>query len=400
MSWQIRTISLIDNLHFGGDENRLLAFSQTIDRRRFDHTIVTISRANSDVDRRYGGMRQLYSDAGVEVIDLGEENSNTEPLSIRAFQLARTGTILSRVVQKLIRLIHERNIKIINVHLNASNPVGVLAGLITGARTIVTTYYVTNYTREPIRLRAARQFTLGMADAVVTDSEARSRDIREWSIRPRPRVLVIPNGVSPPSTSRTSMEMRRTLGLPTDPKIRIIGQVSSLIEYKGHKVLLAAARSVLEKDPDVAFLLVGYSRGGDSYKRSLEKEAADLGISDRVRILGYPGCIGDVWKAIDVHVHASLFDSLPNAIIESMSLAKPAVVTSVGGIPEMVEHERTGLVVPPGDPTALSQGLLRLLRTPVVAERLGEAARKRYQERYRPELMTRRLEDLFINLVA
>jgi glycosyltransferase involved in cell wall biosynthesis len=131
----------------------------------------------------------------------------------------------------------------------------------------------------------------------------------------------------------------------------------------------------------------------------LEREIADMGLSDRIRILNYPGHIGDVWKTIDIHVHASLLDSLPNAIIESMSLGKPAVVTSVGGIPEIVEDGETGLIVPPGDSEGLARALLRLLREPELAQRLGKAARNRYQKRYRPEVMTRRLESLFTDLV-
>jgi L-malate glycosyltransferase len=400
MSKRLRVLSLIDNLQFGGDENRLLAFARTIDRRRFDHVVVTISRANAEFDRRYGGMRQQYADAGVDIIDLGEKHSTTKPSSVRPLQLARTGVALLRVAQKLNRLIRERKIDLVSIHLNSANPLGVLVGLAAGARTIVTTYHAGSYTKEPIRLRLARHLTLGAADAVVTDSEARAREIQDCLFRSPSKVRVIPNGVRPPSTLRTTEEMRRALGLPTDPKVKIVGQVSRLMEFKGHRVLLSAARSVLEKERDVAFLLVGYSKRGDGYKESLEKEVADLGISDRVRIIGYPGYIGDVWRAIDIHVHASLFDSLPNAIIESMSLAKPAVVTSVGGITEMVEHEKTGLVVPPGDPRALSEGLLRLLRSPDEARRLGEAARKRYEERCRPDIMTRRLEDLFIDLTA
>jgi glycosyltransferase involved in cell wall biosynthesis len=399
MTKRIRILSLIDNLHFGGDENRLLAFAQTVDRRRFEHLIATVSRANPEVDRRCGGMRQQYADAGVEVISLDEELSTSPPLAIKALQLARTGMVSLRVLRRLSQLIRRLKIDLVSSHLNAANPVGVLAGLTTGARTVVTTYWVRKYTREPARLLAARRLTLSLADAVITDSEARSRDIKQWAYR-RPRVAVIPNGIWPPATERTTLEIRRAFGLPTDSRVKVIGQVSSLVEYKGQSVLLDAARQVLDHDSQVAFLLVGYNRGGDDYRKRLERQAVDLGIADRVRIVSYPGYIGDVWKAIDIHVHASLFDSLPNAIIEGMSLAKPAVVTAVGGIAEMVEHEKTGLVIAPGRADELSRQLLRLLGDSETAQRLGAAARRRYQERCRPEIMTRRLEDLFTDLVA
>jgi glycosyltransferase involved in cell wall biosynthesis len=91
---------------------------------------------------------------------------------------------------------------------------------------------------------------------------------------------------------------------------------------------------------------------------------------------------------------------LPSAIIEGMSLGKPAVVTSVGGIPEIVENDKTGRLVPPGDSKALSTALLRLLREPERAKRLGEEAKKRYEELYRPETITRRLENLFADLIG
>jgi glycosyltransferase involved in cell wall biosynthesis len=157
---------------------------------------------------------------------------------------------------------------------------------------------------------------------------------------------------------------------------------------------------VVEEEPHTYFLCVGYERGNNSYKTHLEKEVANLGLSKHVRITGYSGAIGDVWQTIDIHAHASLFDSLPNAIIEGMSLAKPAVVTSVGGVPEIAEHQKTALVVPPGDHHALAQALLQLLREPETAQRLGEAARKRYEERYRLETMTGRLQDLFCEILG
>jgi glycosyltransferase involved in cell wall biosynthesis len=150
------------------------------------------------------------------------------------------------------------------------------------------------------------------------------------------------------------------------------------------------------------FLVVGYERppGDTIYRKELRQRAIELGIGDRVIIAHYPGAIGDVWSVIDIHVHASLYDSLPIAVQEGMSLGKPAVVTSVGDVATMVENERTGLVVPPGDSDALADAILRLLGDQLTAERLGRAAAQRYLERYRPEVMTRAIEDLFLELIG
>jgi len=164
-------------------------------------------------------------------------------------------------------------------------------------------------------------------------------------------------------------------------------------------VLLDAAANILKKGADVYVLCIGYPRQGPSYPLQLQDQAAKLGISSRVRIRAYPGDIADVWDAIDIHVHASSIDSLPNAIIEGMSLGKPAVVSSVGGIPDHVENGRTGIVVPPENPVALAEALLRLLGNDGYAKQLGLAAYQRYLQHFTPGNTTAQLERCFDRLV-
>lgn len=399
MNRRYRILSLIHDFNFGGDEARILAFAQGLDVRRFEHKVVAIHQADPEQNQRYGTIRQQFVEAGVLVEDLGERHAQTVPASLlRPDHVVHKGWILFRVVRKLRRLIRAWSADIVDAHNNIACVVGGLAGMLTRTRTVLTLYSpgLTMQGWPPIAFSVG-QFVAGMADAIVTDSHARSQDIRQWMFWSPARLVVIPNGPFPPASTRTCEEMRQLLDLPKDPKVRVIGQVSRLVESKGHMVLLTAARAVLQNEPNTVFLFVGYDNrwNATSYKEQLQHRAAALGIADRVRIVGYPGPIGDVWKAIDIHVHASLLDSLPNAIIEGMSLAKPAVVTSVGGIVEIVDHERTGLVIPPNDPEALSQALLQLLREPETAQRFGEAAYRRYMERYQPEMTTRKLENLF-----
>ncbi|HYK21918.1 MAG TPA: glycosyltransferase family 4 protein, partial [Pyrinomonadaceae bacterium] len=319
MTKQINVLSFSSDLHFGGDENRILALAQSIDRSRFNHVVATINRPDVELDQSFGTMRRQFADAGIEVIDLGEVHSKAKP-AIRPVQLARTTRVLSRVVKKLAALVQAHDIDVIDAHTSA-NQIGILAGVITRKPSVVTIYGH----EQRLLPRLLSPVFLGMADAVVTDSHAICNRLKRWMIQPDLKTHVIPNGVSPPSSTRDRAEMMKKLGLPGDPNTQVIGQVSALVPYKGHRILLAAAKSVLEKAPNTAFLLVGYSRDAESYEKDLEKEIAEMGMPDRIRLLNYPGYIGDVWNTIDIHVHASLMDSLPNAIIESMSLAKPAV---------------------------------------------------------------------------
>jgi glycosyltransferase involved in cell wall biosynthesis len=300
------------------------------------------------------------------------------------------------VVARLVRLLRERAIDVIDARLASAIPLAVLAGRLAGTPVIVGTQYHFRGWDRPAR-RALAELAWPRLDALICDSRVRLDEMRAFLSRP-PRGALIPNGISPPRSARTRREARRALGLPESDAVRVVGQVSRLLRFKGHHTLLDAARAVLARAPDTAFLMCGFERE-PGYAAELSRRAHALGIADRVRITGYAGPVGDVWHAIDVHAHASHFDSSPIAILEGMSLGKPAAVTAVGGIPELVEDGVTGLVVPPGDPDALAGALLRLLTGPGEAARLGAAARRRHALRYRPEGMTRAIEALFEELL-
>jgi glycosyltransferase involved in cell wall biosynthesis len=395
MNQRLHILAIVDDLYFAGGECRLLAFGRTLDRSRFDYIVLTLMRPEEHLEKAYGGMRGQFIDSGIEVIHLDEPPTWPNNSSRGLMRVPHSLIAFWRRLMNLRRLIHEREIDVLDVHLPPANPVGVLAGLTTRRPAIVTLYQIMGVDRWLLWLTC--QFNLCMANLVVTDSKEQREVIQRWAMRPL-KICIIPNPVSLFESAFTTAQMRIRLKLPIDPKIRVIGQISRLIPYKGQMVLLDAVRLVLAQEPNVVFLIVGYPSDNSNYKQQLEEKTLALGIVGYIKFVSYPGSIADVWRAIDVHVHPSLLDSLPNAILEGMSLGKPAVVTNVGGIPNLVENEKTGLLVPPGDPKSLAYALIRLLRDPILANRLGDAARHRYAERFRPENMTSQLEQLFVEL--
>jgi glycosyltransferase involved in cell wall biosynthesis len=398
VSQRIKVVSLMNELLFGGDENRLLSMSRTIDKARFDHRVITIKRPNAEVESYYGTMRGLYATAGVEVADLGEGYPNARVRPGNPVVVFNRATMLARTLQSFSRYVRRHEIDVIDAHLGPGNLVGVAVGRLTRTPAAVTTYHAEPW--DPRWLwRRVHASVLRSATAVITDSEACGDTLRSFMGRPAAAIAIIPNGLDPPSSSRTRAEMRRSLGLPDDPRVRVIGQVATLLPTKGQMVLLDAAKIVLAATPDVAFLIVGFPRDA-AYRDALIHRMEELGIRDRVRIVNYPGQIGDVWKAIDIHTHPTLLDSLPQAIMEAMSLGLPSVVTPIAGIPTMIDDEKTGLIVRAGDPGDLARALLRLLGDEQTAQRLGAAAAQRFRERYTTEIMTRSLEDLFARLAG
>jgi glycosyltransferase involved in cell wall biosynthesis len=399
---RIKVLSLLDALHYGGDENRVLQLARSIDPDRFDFRIATLCPPDPEVDGRYGSLRVEFAAAGIPVTELGVTRT-TRGLGLDdPRRHVRRVAMLASTVQRIVAHVRRERFDLIDGHAPSGYLCGTIAAVICGIPSVVTTYNVGEAWSPRIVYTAARQATLAAAGAIVTDSDAVANELQAWMLRKRhPRILVIPNGPPPPRATSADGEIRKQLGLPAKGTARIIGQVAGLFPGKGQHVLIDAAPAVLARHPDAFFLIVGFERSDfPGYTAELRSRAERLGISERVAIASYQGPIGDIWQTIDIHAHPTMRDSLPNAILESMSLGKPAVVASTAGIPTLVIDGETGIVVPPNDVAALATGLNRVLDDPELARRLGAAARRRYEGGYTEELLARRTEALFEELAA
>jgi glycosyltransferase involved in cell wall biosynthesis len=371
--------------------------SRGLNKTRFEHSVLTLNPGGYGPGDEFQTRLRQYAVSGIQVDDLAEQVPD-KPWNLPGWlgvAYAKTGIL--RRARWLAILLRKWNVDVIDARLPSAGLVSVFASKLTGIPACVTVYGGYNNDFQ-VAWPWTTKLMLRMADCVITDSRAKGDQMRALLGAGKTKVVVIPNGIQVPHSHQTCGQIRQKLGLPADPSVRVIGQIGRLIEYKGHEVLIRAAQIVIAQEPNTFMLLVGYRRTR-AYKIQLVELAKRLGIGDRVVITEYAGEIADVWKVIDIHAHASLFDSLPISIAEGMSLAKPAAVTSVGGIPEIVIHQRTGLVVPPGDADQLAQALLKLIREPALAQDLGSRARGRYLEMYQPEGMIRALENEFLAML-
>jgi glycosyltransferase involved in cell wall biosynthesis len=189
---------------------------------------------------------------------------------------------------------------------------------------------------------------------------------------------------------------RRELGLSADtPLVGLIAhfyppmcgpqapRVTQGIGHKGHDTFLAAARIVAREFPEARFVLVGdgVNELGRRYRQSLIDSCRADGFADNVFFPGHRHDLQRVLVSFDVAVQCSLSEGLGGAI-EALLLERPTVTTSVGGMPEAVRHQETGLLVPPADPPALAAAIGRLLRDRAEARRLARAGRALMLERF------------------
>lgn len=207
------------------------------------------------------------------------------------------------------------------------------------------------------------------------------------------RMVVIPNGFAAESLARdlaAGARIRRELAI--DERAVVVGSVSRFHPDKDPDNLLRAARQVAVSEPRAIFLLVGH--GLDAANAWLSSRVGELGLRDRVRLLGERKDVPALLSAMDVFVQASRTEAFPNALGEAMLCGVACVATDCGDSREILGS--AGLIVPAENPVALAGGILDLLAVdPAARAALGALARARVRERYDLREVARRYADLY-----
>jgi glycosyltransferase involved in cell wall biosynthesis len=234
--------------------------------------------------------------------------------------------------------------------------------------------------------RVANALTYPFNDASIVVSDAVRRSILRSALRGRAarRLITIPNGIDVDGVLREAGSSQST---PIAPMT--FGMVGHLKPEKGPDVLVRAAALVQREKPDAACVVVG-----DGYQRDeVSRMAAGLGVD--VRLLGVRPDARALCAQFDVFVMPSRSEGLPVALLEAMALSRPIVATTAGGIPEVVRDGETALLVPPGDPAALAEAILRLLNDVDLAARLGAAAAEVAKRDWSARSTAERLIDVY-----
>ena len=139
--------------------------------------------------------------------------------------------------------------------------------------------------------------------------------------------------------------------------------------------------------------------GDGPLRPAVEKAIVKMGLERKVLFLGIRDDVPQLLAASDVFVLSSDYEGVPLTVLEAMAAGKPVVATAVGGVPELIEDGETGILVPPRNPEALAQGILRLAKDASLRQRMGKAARERAQERFDISRTAREYEALYLRLL-
>jgi len=345
----------------------------------------------SELKRRYGNR---YRAVVAAVGQSGPLREAFEGIADRTVVLPKNHPYDLSQVAGLARLIREERIDLVQTTLFYADVIGTLAARLAGVKRIVSWEAFTQPygAKQMAAYRiAAKGYTVS-----VSVSEAIRDQVRRERHVPAYKTQTIRYGVDKTKFHPVSGEScRKELGLSRGKFV--FGTVARLTEQKGHRYLLEALPKIIRECPNAVFVFAG----DGPLRASLESQAVALGVEQYVRFLGFRKDVVRIMAAFDAFVLPSLFEGLPNAVLEAMVCGKPVIATSVDGTPEAVVHGKTGWLVPPRDPAALADAVLRFCRDRGLMKALGRNGRRRAVQVFGIDRQVSEFDELyrkFINL--
>ncbi len=186
---------------------------------------------------------------------------------------------------------------------------------------------------------------------------------------------------------------RRELGMrDNDVVIGIVGDVTS---RKGHEYLFQALPKLMSQVPELKLAILGNFGRRKPYTLGLRKVLLEHNLQDRVEWLGIHNNVESFMAVFDITVVPSVEEPLGLVAIESLAAGTPVVAANTGGLPEIVQHEKTGLLVPPSDSDALATAIMRYINDEELRNRLGEAGKQYVLDRFSPESLVSDIESVY-----
>jgi glycosyltransferase involved in cell wall biosynthesis len=363
----IRIAFCITDLDPGGAERALVQLVTRLDRRRWEPAVFCLGPP--------GKLAEVLQSAGIPATCLG----------------ARGRADLG-VVFRLYRALRQFHPEIVQTFLFHANIAGRIAGRLAGIPHCVSGIRVAERrSRWPLRID---RITNPLVETNVCVSRATADFSVEVARLRRTKVIVIPNGVDvAPFAEALPLDLT-TLGLP--PSARVIVAVGRLDPQKGLTYLLEGLPRLFARHGDVHLLLVG-----DGPERArLTRIVDEQRLTSRVHFAGWRSDVPRILKAAYCLVLPSLWEGMPNVVLEAMAASLPVVATRVEGVDELVIPGETGLIVPPASSADLTDALETMLGNSARAQAMGESGRQRVETQFSWDTMAASYDALYSRLVG
>lgn len=340
---RINVLHLIGGGEIGGAERLVLTLLKLLDRDRYEMHLICLCK---------GPFAELARDNG-----------------IKAHTVAMRHKLDISTIRPIREYIANNEIDIVHTHGVRANLVGRIAAHKEGVPVVTTFHSRLSYDYSSrlaaLLAKIITRLTNRYTDRFIAISHAIKEEVLAMGV-PENKVQVIHNGLDTDKfkSFREREEIKKQLGI--DPEKKIVTMVARLHPVKGHKYFILAAREVLSLRSDVQFLIIGEGM----LREELEKMLIEMQLQGQVLMPGYYNQIEDIYRISDIICVPSIMEGLGLVVLEAMFFKVPVVAARVGGIPEIIEDGKEGILVPPRDYKSLAQGIMRLLDDQLLRQRL------------------------------
>jgi glycosyltransferase involved in cell wall biosynthesis len=377
---KVRVAFMLTPVEFGGAERVCLTLLKSINRERFDIVPILLTRP-WEKDNMF--VRALRKE-GFMICEI--------PVGLR-----KTGDYLrvARCYKLVWRALKSQRFDLLHTHGYFADIVGIPVARLIKLPSVSTCHGYIPSTWKVRLYNALDRIALKFGTQVLAVSEAMKRDLVNFGLSPH-RVQVVVNAVGSAEnrdmTHANREAVRKSLGI-CSPDF-VVGYVGRLSAEKGLKYLLTACADLVMSSVPLRALIIG--EGPE--RKELEQLSRELGLGDRAIFAGFQEDIARWFPCMDIFVLPSLTEGTPMALLEAMAHGVPAVASAVGGVPQVIRHGDTGLLVSPANAREISGAVLTLYRDAATRRAMAQNARTLANTRYGVAEWINRIETVYLSL--
>jgi len=359
-------------MHYGGLERVVISLWRHMDRTRFDPFIV------------------CTAGKGAHYEDLEREGA-------RMFALDGHGSGIGKYTAcyRLAQIARTEQVDIVHTHNTGPMLDGALAGLFRRPGIMVHTDHARSFPDER-KYMLAEGVAARFFAKIVAVSEETKQNLTHYEGIPGEKIIVINNGIEGEryDIALAQVDAKKRFGVERFDKVVGLGVV--LTDQKGIIYLIRAAPKILAQYPDTGFVIAGDGK----IRSQLQSLVNEQGLADNFIFIGATKEIPAFLQCLDVYVLPSEWEGLPLVILEAMAARRCIVASAVGAVPQVLTDGEEGVLVPPADPAALADALMRVLGDSGLRQKLANNAHERFVQGFTVQSMTRSYERLYEEVAA
>ncbi|MCP4398068.1 MAG: glycosyltransferase [bacterium] len=358
----------------GGTQRMLLEFLRHASHEKYDYSMCVL------LDRDV---------LNEKVSQLGIENTS---LNMRGYWDATAWW-------KLYRFAQSKRFDLIRTYGLKADIIGRIVGKILGIPVNITSVRSTDPWRKWYHV-LLDSLTAPFTDLYLSNSEAGRLAVCRREKIPASKTFTIPNGIDLKKYDPQHVDEERVNALKAEWGIRsttkVIGIVANLCKMKGHNILVDALPHIQDKFPEIKCLFVGTDFLAGEIQQYVRQRACE----QTVIFTGFQEDIPEILALMDIFVLPSQWEGLPTALLEAMAMKTPVIASSVGGIPELVEHEKSGILIPPDRSDALAKATILLLGHPEISRKMATCAYQQVEKYFSIHSMVSQTEIVYEQLIT